>query len=71
MLALLTILAQRGTHDPAGGDGIGIGLILLGFLFFILVVLGILWGFRTYSKKTRETGPDREPHRPGHVGRVD
>ncbi len=68
MLAtLLTVLAQRGTQEPPD-EGIGIGLILLGFLIFLLVAAAILYAFRTYSKKTGETGPSREPHKPGHVG---
>ena len=70
MLAFLAILAQRGTHEPAGDDGIGVGLILLGFLFAVLVGFAILTLFRRHAKKTGETGPDREPHKPGHAGRV-
>ncbi len=71
MLAFLAILAQRGTHEPAGDDGIGIVYILLGVLIVILAVIAVITAFRTYSKRTRETGPDDEPHRPGHVGRVE
>jgi hypothetical protein len=71
MLANIAIvLAQRGTQEPPD-EGIGIGLILLFFFLAILVMAAILFAFRTYSKKTREKGPDREPHRPGHVGRVE
>ena len=70
MLAeILIFLAQRGTQEPPD-EGIGIGLILLGFLFALLVAAGILFLFRTYSKKTHETGPDDEPHAPGHAGRA-
>jgi hypothetical protein len=47
------------------------GLILLGFLLAVLIAAAILFAFRTYSKRTRETGPDREPHKPGHVGTLD
>ena len=68
MLATIVILAQRGTHETPDDDGIGIGLILLGVLIAALVALAVMAAFRTYSKRTRETGPDREPHKPGHVG---
>ena len=67
MLLTILILAQRGTHEPPD-DGIGIGLILLGVLIAALVALAVIAAFRMYSKRTRETGPDREPHKPGHVG---
>ena len=70
MFAFITILAQRGTHEPPD-DGTGIGLILLGVLIALLVAAAIFMAFRTYSKRTRETGPDREPHKPGHAGRVE
>ena len=69
MLATILILAQRGTQEPPE-EGLGIGLILLGFLFFLLVAAAILFAFRTYSKKTREKGPDDAPHTPGHAGRA-
>ena len=69
MLATIAILAQRGTHEPPD-EGIGIGLILLGVLLVILAVSAIAFAFRTYSRRTREKGPDRAPHRPGHVGRL-
>ncbi len=68
MLATILILAQRGTHEPPEDGGIGIGLILLGVLIAALVALAVITAFRMYSKRTRETGPDREPHKPGHVG---
>lgn len=71
MIALFSILAQRGTHEPAGGDGIGLVGILIGVLIVLVVAFAIMFAFRTYSKRTRETGPDREAHRPGHVGRVE
>ncbi len=68
MLADIIIFAQgRGTQEPPD-EGVGIGLILLAALFVILVAVTILTLFRKYSKKTGETGPDREPHKPGHVG---
>ena len=67
MLATLAILAQRGTQEPPD-EGTGIGLILAAVLFVILVAAAIFMAFRTYSKKTRERGPDNEPHKPGHVG---
>ncbi len=68
LLADVFIFAQgRGTQEPPD-EGVGIGLILLGFLIFLLVAAAILYAFRTYSKKTGETGPSREPHKPGHVG---
>jgi flagellar basal body-associated protein FliL len=71
VLATIFILAQgRGTQEPPD-EGVGIGLILLGVLIVILVAAAVLFAFRTYSKKTRETGPDDTPHRPGHVGRVE
>lgn len=70
MFALVTILAQRGTQEPPD-DGTGIGLILLGVLIALLVAGAIFMAFRTYSKRTRETGPDREAHKPGHAGRVE
>ncbi|HEX8121871.1 MAG TPA: hypothetical protein VF549_11465 [Solirubrobacteraceae bacterium] len=70
MLAFITILAQRGTQEPPD-EGTGIGLILLGFGLAILVAVAIFMAFRTYSRKTRETGPSNEPHKPGHVGRVE
>lgn len=70
MLVTLAILAQRGTHEPPD-EGIGIGLILLGVLIAILVFSTIIFLFRRYSRTTRETGPDRTPHRRGHVGRLD
>jgi hypothetical protein len=67
MLATIAILAQRGTQEPPD-DGIGIGLILLGVAIAVLVALAVITAFRTYSKKTRETGPDATPHKQGHVG---
>ncbi len=67
MLATLAILAQRGTHEPPD-DGIGIGLIILGVAIALAVAFGVMMLFRTYSKKTRETGPDATPHKQGHVG---
>ena len=70
MIAILSILAQRGTQEPPD-EGTGIGLILVGVLVVILAVLAVIFAFRTYSKRTRETGPDDEPHTPGHVGRVE
>jgi hypothetical protein len=69
MLANIIILAQRGTQEPPD-EGTSIWLILLGVLIAALVALAIITAFRTYSKKTRETGPDREPHTPGHAGRA-
>jgi hypothetical protein len=69
MLATIAILAQRGTQEPPD-EGIGIGLILLGILIALLVAFAIMTAFRAYSKKTRETGPDAEPHEPGHAGRA-
>jgi flagellar basal body-associated protein FliL len=70
MVSTLLIIAQRGTQEPPD-EGTGIGLILLGVAIAALVAVAILMAFRTYSKKTRETGPDREPHKPGHAGRVE
>lgn len=70
MLAQIFILAQeRGTQEPPD-EGVGIGLILAGFLVFLLVAALILMAFRMYSKRTGEKGPDREAHKPGHVGRL-
>ncbi|HEX8206637.1 MAG TPA: DUF6479 family protein [Solirubrobacteraceae bacterium] len=69
MLATLMVLAQRGTQEPPD-EGIGIGLILLGVLIVAVLVLAVVMAFRTYSKKTRERGPDKEPHAPGHAGRA-
>lgn len=70
MLAQIFIFAQeRGTQEPPD-EGVGIGLILAGFLLFVLVAALILLAFRMYSKRTGETGPDRESHKPGHVGRL-
>jgi hypothetical protein len=69
MLATIAILAQRGTHEPPD-EGIGIGLILLGVLIVILAFSAIAFAFRTYTRKTHDTGPDRTPHKPGHVGRT-
>jgi flagellar basal body-associated protein FliL len=69
VFAFITILAQRGTQEPPD-EGIGIGLILLGVAIAILVFAAIFMAFRTYSKKTRETGPSAEPHEPGHAGRA-
>jgi hypothetical protein len=70
LLADILILAQeRGTQEPPD-EGIGIGLIIAGFLIFLLVAALILMAFRMYSRRTGETGPDREPHKPGHVGRL-
>ncbi len=69
MLAEILIFAQeRGTQEPPD-EGVGIGLILLGFLIFLLVAFAILTLFRKYSKKTGELGPERESHKPGHAGR--
>ena len=45
-------------------------LILLGIVIAVVIAFAIMTAFRTYSKKTRETGPDREPHTPGHAGRA-
>lgn len=70
MLATIAILAQRGTQEPPD-EGTGIGLILVGVLIAALVAIAVITAFRTYSRKTRETGPDREPHKPGHAGRVE
>lgn len=67
MLATLAILAQRGTQEPPD-EGTGIGLILVGIAIVIAVALLVLMAFRTYSKKTREKGPDATPHKQGHVG---
>ena len=69
-LATIFILAQgRGTQEPPD-EGVGIGLILLGFLIAVIVAITILTLFRKYSKKTGETGPGHDPHKPGHVGRT-
>ena len=69
MLADILIFAQeRGTQEPPD-EGVGIGLILLGVLIVALVAFAVLTAFRMYSKKTGETGPDRESHKPGHAGR--
>ncbi len=71
MLAEILIFAQeRGTQEPPD-EGVGIGLILAGFLIAVLVAVAILTLFRKYSKKTGETGPSRTPHKPGHVGSRD
>ena len=74
MLALVTALAASSTNTPPD-DGTSIGLIILGVAIALLaaaaVFAAIFLAFRTYSKRTRETGPDREPHKPGHVGRVE
>ena len=67
MLATIFVLAQRGTQEPPD-EGIGIGLILLGVAIVLLVAFAVMFAFRTYSKKTRETGPDATPHKQGHVG---
>ena len=68
MLATLLIIAQeRGTQEPPD-EGVGIGLILLGVLIVLLAVFAVMFAFRTYSRKTRETGPDATPHKQGHVG---
>ena len=67
MLATIAILAQRATQEPPD-EGVGIGLILLGVAIAVVVAVAIITAFRAYSRKTRETGPDREPHKPGHVG---
>ncbi len=68
LLADIIVFAQgRGTQEPPD-EGVGIGLILLGVLIFLLVAAAILYAFRTYSKKTGETGPGHTPHKPGHVG---
>ena len=67
MLSLITFLAQRGTQEPPD-EGVGIGLILLGVAIALLVAAAVFTAFRTYSKKTRETGPDATPHKQGHVG---
>ncbi len=68
MLADIIIFAQgRGTQEPPD-EGVGIGLILLGVLIAALAALAVITAFRTYSKRTKETGPDRTPHKPGHVG---
>ena len=71
MLATIVVtLAQgRGTQEPPD-EGVGIGLILLGVLIVLLLVSLVIFAFRTYSKKTREAGPDRESHAPGHAGRA-
>ena len=70
MLSTLLIIAQRGTQEPPD-EGTGIGLILLGIAIAALVAVAIIMAFRTYSKKTHETGPDRESHKPGHAGRAE
>ena len=67
MLTFITVLAQRGTQEPPD-EGTGIGLILLGIAIALLVAVAIFMAFRTYSRKTRETGPDTTPHKQGHVG---
>ena len=68
MLSAIFVLAQRGTQEPPD-EGVGIGLILLGVLIVLLLVSAVMFAFRTYSKKTREVGPDRDSHAPGHAGR--
>ena len=66
---LAVVIAQNSQRVP--DEGTGIGLILVGVLIAVLVAIAVLTAFRTYSKKTRETGPDREPHKPGHAGRAE
>ncbi|HEV2062691.1 MAG TPA: hypothetical protein VGR12_07550 [Solirubrobacteraceae bacterium] len=71
MLWDIVILAQgRGTQEPPE-EGVSVTLIILAAVLVVLIAVAIFIAFRTYSKKTRETGPDRESHRSGHVGRVD
>jgi hypothetical protein len=65
VLGLLTFLAQNSQDAPE--EGVGLGLILLAVLFVLAVVAGIWLAFTRGSKRDR-TGPDDEPHRPGHVG---
>ena len=67
MLDFMFVLAQRGTQEPPD-EGTGIGLILLGVAIFLLLMLAVFFALRTYSRKTRETGPDSTPHKQGHVG---
>ena len=66
VLALLTVLAQNSQDAPE--EGVGLGLILLAVLFVLAVAVGIWLAFTKGSKRGRGTGPDDEPHRPGHVG---
>ena len=71
MLWNIVILAQgRATQEPPE-EGTSLLLILGAVVLVILIAVAIFTAFRTYSRKTRETGPDRESHRPGHAGRVD
>ena len=71
MLWNIVILAQgRGTQEPPE-EGTSLLLILGAVVLVALIAVAIITAFRTYSKKTREKGPDQEQHRPGHVGRVD
>ena len=66
VFALITFLAQNSQDAPE--EGVGLGLILLAVLFVIAVVAGIWLAFTRGSKRKGGTGPDDEPHRPGHVG---
>ena len=66
VLGLLTFLAQNSQDAPE--EGIGLGLILLAVLFVLAVVAGLWLAFTRGSKRDRGTGPDEQPHEPGHVG---
>ena len=66
VFGLITFLAQNSQDAPE--EGVGLGLILLAVLFVLAVVAGIWLAFTRGSKRGRGTGPDDEPHRPGHVG---
>ena len=66
VFGLITFLAQNSQDAPE--EGVGLGLILLAVLFVIAVIAGIWLAFTRGSKRKAGTGPDDEPHRPGHVG---
>ena len=65
-LGLIIFLAQNSQDAPE--EGVGLGLILLAVLFVLAVIAGIWLAFTRGTRRGRQTGPDDEPHRPGHVG---
>ncbi len=70
LISAFVVLAQgggRGEQKPPDDEGIGIGLVLLGFLIALAIFATVFLLLRRTQRRER-TGPPREPHRPDSVG---
>lgn len=66
----LAALAADGRGGDLGGV-IGIVVIVLGFLLAAALLVGAALVLIRRSRGTASrAGPERQPHRPGHTGRV-